>query len=154
MNYDKHNAETSKHIREVQRILGVAVRLLSTRQDGHDNSKLESPEREIYAEALPRLAGTSYGTPEYQALLDSIRPALDHHYANNRHHPEHHENGIRGMSLIDLLEMICDWCAAVKRHDDGDIRVSIQKNQKRFGYSDDVLDMLLNTAVELGEVKP
>lgn len=154
MNYDKHNAETLKHIREVQRIMGRALRTLSDLQDNHDNSKLESPEREVYAEALPRLAGTSYGTPEYSALLESIKPALDHHYSVNRHHPECHEVGIRGMSLFDLVEMICDWCAAVKRHSDGDILASIAKNQTRFGYSDELRDILLNTVYELGEVPP
>jgi hypothetical protein len=63
----------------------------------------------------------------------------------NRHHPEHFENGIRGMNLIDLIEMFCDWYAATQRHNDGDIIMSIEINQKRFEYSDDIKAILKNT---------
>ena len=79
-------------------------------------------------------------------VLDGLKPALDIHYANNRHHPEHFEDGIRGMNLLDLLEMICDWKASSERHNDGDIFKSIEINQKRFGYSDDIKAVLRNTA--------
>jgi len=53
------------------------------------------------------------------------------------------------MSLIDIVEMICDWIAAVERHDDGNIFKSIEINQKRFGYSDDLKNILINTAKEI-----
>lgn len=52
---------------------------------------------------------------------------------------------LRGMNLIDILEMICDWKAATLRHDDGDISKSIEINQKRFGYSDEMKQILKNT---------
>jgi hypothetical protein len=42
--------------------------------------------------------------------------------------------------------MICDWLAAVKRHKDGDIFRSIEVNQERFGYSDEIKEILKNTA--------
>ena len=74
-----------------------------------------------------------------------MKPALEHHYKENRHHPEHFENGIKGMTLIDLVEMISDWKAASERHNNGDIIKSIEINQKRFGYSDDIKQILLNT---------
>lgn len=64
---------------------------------------------------------------------------------NNRHHPEHFVNGMNDMNLIDLIEMICDWKASSERHADGDIYKSIEINQKRFGYSDDVKSLLKNT---------
>lgn len=64
---------------------------------------------------------------------------------NNSHHPEFYENGICGMNLLDLVEMLCDWKAATLRHNDGDIRRSIEINQKRFGYSDELKQILLNT---------
>ena len=31
----------------------------------------------------------TYGSDEYKACLTEMKPALDHHYAANRHHPEH-----------------------------------------------------------------
>jgi hypothetical protein len=49
------------------------------------------------------------------------------------------------MTLIDLCEMIADWKAATLRHNDGDILKSIEINQSRFGYSDEVKQILLNT---------
>lgn len=53
--------------------------------------------------------------------------------------------GIVGMNLIDLVEMICDWKAASMRHENGDVRKSIEINQKRFNYDDTLKSILLNT---------
>ncbi len=78
--------------------------------------------------------------------MAEMKPAIDHHNSANRHHPEHFEGGIHEMNLIDLLEMMCDWKAATLRHNDGDIMKSIEINQKRFGYSDELAAILRNTA--------
>ena len=51
---------------------------------------------------------------------------------------------LRGMNLIDLVEMICDWKAATMRHSDGDIYKSLDDNKKRFGISDELYQILLN----------
>lgn len=56
---------------------------------------------------------------------------------------------VLGMSLLDLLEMLIDWKAASERHKTGDIRRSIELNQVRFGYSDELKRILLNTVNEL-----
>ena len=74
-----------------------------------------------------------------------MKPALDSHYADNPHHPEHYDNGIKDMDLVDLIEMICDWKSATLRHNDGDIYKSIELNQKRFGYSDELKQIFKNT---------
>lgn len=74
-----------------------------------------------------------------------LKPAIDIHYKNNRHHPEHFANGIKDMTLLDLLEMLCDWKASSERHADGNIYRSIEINQSRFGYSDELKDILKNT---------
>ena len=76
--------------------------------------------------------------------------ALKHHYAANSHHPEHYENGIDGMTLIDVLEMLCDWKAATERHADGDIMRSLEVNRERFGISDQLANILANTVREWG----
>ena len=137
--------KTLEHIREVQSLLGWCIRELSKRQDQHDASKLETPEAEIFEEWTPKLSGSTYGSPEYADMLAAMKPALDHHYANNSHHPEYYSNGILGMDLLDLLEMICDWMAAAKRHADGNVFRSIQINQKRFEYSGELAAILGNT---------
>lgn len=55
------------------------------------------------------------------------------------------------MDLMQLTEMLCDWLAAVKRHDDGDIRRSITINRERFGYGDEIERLLLNTVEAMDE---
>jgi hypothetical protein len=137
--------ETMKHVEEVRRRLTRVIDDLTARREVHDASKFESPEREIFQEMTAKLAGSTYGSEEYKGYLAEMKPALDHHYAANSHHPEHFPDGIRGMSLLDVVEMLCDWKAATLRHNDGDIRRSIEINQKRFGYSDEMRAILLNT---------
>lgn len=150
MNIDSR-PETYKHILTVQNFLNRFIREFTYRGQVHDRSKLATPEVELFDEFTPKLAGSTYGSDEYKALLSELKPALDHHYANNTHHPEYYDEGIRGMDLCDLVEMLCDWKAATLRHHDGSIRESIQINQKRFGYSDDLKEIMLNTVNRLFE---
>jgi hypothetical protein len=155
--------DTYKHIQTVQGFVGRVIDSLLRRQRDHDQSKLVSPEVEIFDEYTPKLAASTYGSDEYKSFLKGMWPGLEHHYGNNRHHPEYFafdgatyypdavSNGhaVRQMNLIDLLEMLCDWKAATMRHNDGDIRRSIEINQKRFGYTDELKQILLNTLHEI-----
>lgn len=157
-NYDSR-PETYKHIRTVQALLGRAINELLERSRVHDLSKLEEPELSVFDEYTPKLAGSTYGSDEYKEFLKGMNRGLEHHYFHNRHHPEYFafegvalypqelETGraIQRMNLLDLLEMLCDWKAATMRHDDGDIRKSIEINQTRFGYSDELKQILINT---------
>jgi hypothetical protein len=142
--------ETLDHIVQVRAYLDAVIANLKRRRGEHDLSKLLPPEREAFDRATERLRGLTYGSDEYRACLADLKPALDHHYAANSHHPEHYPDGIRGMSLLDLTEMLVDWKAATLRHADGDLLRSIEINQKRFGYSDELKRILLNTVAELG----
>lgn len=144
--------ETMKHIQKVMFALTDIVMALLNRANRHDQSKLEDPEVEVFDEFTPKLAGSTYGSTEYAALLKGMKPALDHHYAINRHHPEYHDGVIANMTLVDVVEMLCDWYAATKRHDDGDILKSIDINQKRFGFSDELAMIFRNTAEGMGWV--
>lgn len=142
----KSMCDTYKHKQQVNNLMVDIANKLLTRGLNHDNSKLESPEVDIFAEYTPKLAATTYGSDEYKQYLKEMKPALEHHYANNIHHPEHHKRGVADMDLVDLIEMICDWYAASKRHDDGDIYESIKINKRRFGYSEE-LEGILNRTV-------
>jgi hypothetical protein len=142
--------ETVKHITAVRGLLLRAAWALVDRAHRHDESKLREPERAAFAEWTPKLAGLTYGSPEYEAARAVLAPALAHHYSLHRHHPEHFADGVAGMNLIDVLEMLCDWWAASTRHNDGDLRKSIEINQKRFGYDDTFKRLLSNTARDLG----
>lgn len=141
--------DTNDHKNAVKHFMSVATLNLAQRMQDHDASKLESPEKEMFDEYTPLLKGTTYGSDEYKKHLEKMGVALKHHYETNSHHPEHFENGIDGMSLLDLLEMFCDWQAACLRHADGDIVKSIEINRKRFGMSDQLHSIFLNTLKEL-----
>lgn len=137
-----------KHIKRVRYYLRKFQDMLALRGQIHDRSKL-NPETELsyFEKYAPMLKDCTYGSDEYKAFLKELQPALEAHYKRNRHHPEHFVNGVVGMNLIDLCEMFCDWIAAGEQHaDGGDIYRSIEINQKRFGYSDEVKSILLNTA--------
>jgi len=141
--------ETVNHIRRVQELLDEAVANLLRRARQHDATKLCDPEAFVFAEFTSRLKGCTYGSEEYKSFLASMKPALDHHYSHNRHHPEHWPDGIKQMTLLDLLEMLCDWKAATERHADGSIEKSLDINKGRFGYGDELDSILRNTVLEL-----
>ena len=142
--------DTLKHIGRVKDLMDDAAENLTKRAWHHDLSKLEEPEKSIFDEFTPKLRDSTYGSEEYKGFLAAMGEGLRHHYAHNSHHPEHYEDGIRAMSLLDLIEMLCDWKAATERHADGDLLRSIEQNQERFGYSDELKSILLATVKELG----
>lgn len=145
--FEKTKAEHDEHIKNVVKNLTIITNELDLRKHCHDFTKNFTPEIEGFADAK-ELKSMTYGSKEYENALANLKTTLDHHYKNNRHHPEHFENGIKGMNLVDLVEMLCDWVAATKRHADGDINKSIVINKARFGY-DDVLESIFNNTVKL-----
>jgi len=148
MNYDS-STDTLTHIKRVGYLLRRMVWEILNRMDNHDSSKLRTPEKEIFDEFTPKLKNSTYGSEEYNGFLKEMKKALDNHYGLNSHHPEHYNNGITDMDLIDLIEMICDWKAASERHANGDIYQSIQINKKRFNISDQLEQILVNTVKKI-----
>lgn len=140
------NYDTFRHIERVRNLLNLCIVELIKRGELHDQTKLAPPEVEYFAEYTPKLAQSTYGSEEYNGYLKAIKPALEHHYAHNRHHPEHHKNGVDDMNLLDIIEMLCDWKAASERHNNGNIRKSITINADRFGLSPQLVRIMENTA--------
>ena len=142
--------ETLDHIANVQAKMADCIARLMRRASVHDRSKLGPEEKPLFDAHTPGLKETTYGSEEYKARLASLKPALDHHYAHNSHHPEFYENGVDDMSLLDVVEMLCDWKAASERHADGDILRSLVVNRERFKISDQLYALMLNTVHEMG----
>lgn len=111
----------------------------------HDCSKFSKTESEGFGGFLPKLQNSSYGKDDYEDLLEQLQPVLKHHYKFNRHHPEHFQNGYSDMNLVDVVEMLCDWQASVKKHRCGNIVRSIEYSKKRFFMSEDIVKIFLNT---------
>ena len=153
MTLDECRVETQKHIEKVRKYIRFFTDKLTSRGVNHDVAKLESPEVELFAEYTPKLATTEYNSEEYKQCLAGLKPALDHHYATYRHHPEHFANGVNDMNLIDLVEMLADWKAASERQHNGNLLTSIEVNANRFKMTDQLKQILLNTAKTLDEVE-
>lgn len=145
--------ETQKHIEKVRKYIRVITDKLTTRGVNHDATKLASPEVEIFAEHTDALSATTYNSQEYKDHLAAMKPALDHHYATYRHHPEHFQNGVTDMNLVDVVEMLCDWKAASERQHNGNLLTSIEQNAIRFKINDQLKQILINTAKTLDEVE-
>ena len=147
------NFETISHILNVQRCMNIVLLELIKRAEDHDATKLESPEAEGFAEVTHKLKGCEYNSEEYKAFLKLLKPALEHHYARNRHHPEHHKDGVEDMNIIDLVEMLCDWKAATLRNRGGNLKKSIEANQDRFGISPQLSKILENSIYLFDDIK-
>ena len=143
--YDS-TADTLKHSQRVGELMVQTIKELNERSVCHDRSKTQPPEVEVFNEYTPKLKHSTYGSEEYKSFLKGMKEGLDHHYANNRHHPEHFEDGVNGMTLVDLIEMLADWKAATERHDDGSLVKSLKIQKERFGMSDQLTQILENTA--------
>ena len=143
--------ETLEHKQMVVKLMNVFVTELLNRACSHDNSKLEDPEVTLFDEYTPKLAKCTYGSEEYKSFLAGLKPALDHHYARYRHHPEHFPDGCKDMNILDVIEMLVDWKAATLRHNDGNILKSLEHNRTRFNLEKVSLYDILMNSVELLE---
>lgn len=148
--YDSR-ADTLAHIRRVNELLLACCIALQQRAQVHDASKLEEPEKSVFDACTLKLKAMAYGSPEYKAALAELKPGLDHHYAANSHHPEHFAQGVDGMDLFDVMEMLMDWKAATERMaNGGDIRRSLEINTGRFKLSPQLVAILGNTIARMG----
>src|SRR3954454_14205161 len=76
-------ADTLQHILEVRANLDTFVTEMLRRGQVHDASKFDAAEKPAFDEAIPLLAGVSYGSPAYAEVLRRLGPAFDHHYRCN-----------------------------------------------------------------------
>lgn len=146
--YDS-TADTNAHILRVRELLFIIINNIERRLYAHDKSKLAEPEKSVFDKVTPKLKALTYGSPEYAESLAEMGAALDHHYAKNSHHPQHYVNGINGMSLLDLIELLADWKAAGERHADGSMEKSLKINKDRFYIGGQLEEILWNTVKEL-----
>lgn len=132
--------------REDPRDIMRANHRLTIRAELHDLSKLAPPEREVFEVFTPKLKTLVYDSPEYKQALKDMGEGLQHHYQYNSHHPEHHNNAVENMGLLDVIEMFCDWCAAC---DQKRVQLDIDKNVARWGIPADIARLLTKTRDQL-----
>ncbi len=106
----------------------------------HDNSKLcDKKERE----ALVHMANNKASLRDAKTqLTESQEDALEYHWKNNRHHPEHFEN-YDDMSTVDRLEMACDWMARSIQYNSDLLEFIETRQQERFHFSEQMYEEVL-----------
>lgn len=146
----KHYFGTTKHKFWVSWYLFRFSMSLFKRAFLHDLSKYLPSEALGFIKVIDNLENSTYGSDEYRESLRSIKPSIEKHYKRNSHHPEYYNGigiygiGIYGMSLKDVVEMWCDWQAAVRRHKDGKLENSLKANKERFSMDEQLFQILNN----------
>lgn len=139
--------EVQEHIALVQKWMKDFTYILEGRAKVHDQSKLKNPaEKAMFDKWTPELKKREFGSPEYKEALEQMGEGLRMHYEANEHHPEHFTNGIAGMTLYNLIEMVCDWMAAAERKGSP---VDMDYLQERFQISPQLRSIIENTFDEL-----
>ena len=135
-----------RHIGLVSSYLRRLAYALEERADIHDLSKFSGEEFAGFVE-INRIARTcAFGSPEYKRSIQGNN-TVSLHYSHSSHHPEHYENGITDMSLIDLIEMVTDWKAASITYGQTSLQESLEIQVKRFnlGAKDlHLIELVLN----------
>ena len=142
---------TDRHRARVYELMRKFADELVQRGLAHDMSKYEPEELIPLArmqDLIDREGHAQYGTAEYKRRTDLLGDMTAHHYAANSHHPEHYENGISGMDLLDLVEMFLDWKAASERGGDSVLRLIPAR--EKYQISPQLFHILRNTADRLG----
>ena len=89
-----------------------------------------------------------YGTKEYYDKMNRWKKFFIHHYAQNRHHPDHYSNGIDDMNLIDVAEFLADivsYYEVLQAHDGEKV---LNDQEKRFQINGQLRNVLSNTLNE------
>ena len=140
-----------EHIEKVGFLLTHVSNLLMLRAVTHDRTKFFEEDLNEHLKAFEEKRGRNlkYGSAEYAEHMEKYSDLAEGHYALNRHHPESHANRINDMNLIDLLEMLCDWCAQPT-----DIHKSIEINAEKYDISPQLRRILENTVLSLRDAEP
>jgi len=142
---------TKNHVNKVRENIGRVVSELIKRGEVHDASKYENPEK-LLLDAMEYIntneGPAPYGSVEYRRRTAILKPMLQHHYAHNSHHPEHYANGVYGMSLMDIVELLCDWQAASVRNKDPEMNIT--HACERYCIDAQMKRIFMNTADLMG----
>lgn len=142
MDFDK---KLKEHKLKVCYLMNWIGALISGRAMTHDNSKTTDEEYKYY-KMVNNVNRNDFKT--YEAYMDYIKPTLNkglkHHYENNRHHPEHFDNGVDDMNIVDIIEMMVDWKASIEQNGKN-LYEEVEYNFKKYNISEQLQKIILNT---------
>lgn len=132
------------HISRVRRHIDTFIQLLIRRAENHDKSKLEEPELSWWKE-MDKEPRYSYGSEEYKQKIKRWNKVFKHHYQYNHHHPEHYEYGVSEMTLIDIVEMMCDWLGYKDTTTVTEALKVCDDQMARYNISEELRQIIFNT---------
>lgn len=133
-----------EHISRVRRHINTFIQLLIRRAENHDKSKLEEPELSWWKE-MDKEPRYPYGSEEYKQKIKRWNKVFKHHYQYNRHHPEHYEYGVSEMTLIDIVEMMCDWLGYKDTTTVTEALKVCDEQMVRYDISEELRQIIFNT---------
>ena len=132
------------HISRVRRHISTFIQLLIRRAEKHDKSKLEEPELSWWKE-MDKEPRYPYGSEEYKQKIKRWDKVFKHHYKYNRHHPEHYEYGVSEMTLVDIVEMMCDWLGYKDTITISEALKVCDEQMRRYNIPDGIRQIIFNT---------
>lgn len=132
------------HISRVRRHIDTFIQLLIRRAENHDKSKLEEPELSWWKE-MDKEPRYPYGSEEYKQKIKRWDKVFKHHYKYNRHHPEYYEYGVSEMTLIDIVEMMCDWLGYKDTTTVTEALKVCDDQMARYNISEELRQIIFNT---------
>ena len=132
------------HVSRVRKHMNTFVQLLLKRAINHDRSKLEEPELSWWKE-MDKEPRYPYGSEEYKQKIKRWDKVFKHHYKYNRHHPEHYGYGVSEMTLVDIVEMMCDWLVYKDTITISEALKVCDEQMKRYNIPDGVRQVIFNT---------
>jgi hypothetical protein len=142
-------SEIYHHKFTVLKIINPIIQDLIKRSEEHDNSKLTEDEFPDIIASSEELKKFPYGSPEYDEVRKKWQSGFEKHSKKNRHHIDHFENGIEGMTLVDLIELLADWKSATLRSPHPtNIWNAIRIGAEKYNIPPALIKILENTAKE------
>ncbi len=143
----KEFASIYHHKFVVLQYMNNIIQDLMLRAEQHDQSKFSEEEFPGLVAAIDDIRRYPYGTPEYNQMREKHAATFVVHYKKNRHHPEFFANGIEDMTLMDIVEMLCDWkSASMRQESQGSINKSIEIGAEKYNIPPVLIKILANTA--------
>lgn len=145
---DYFRKHLSEHIMMQQNFTNEIIERIKYDSDHHDESKTKNPEFMFYCKLNKALTLVKYESKEYKEIINDPHVAM--HKESNSHHPEFYgDDGINGMTLVDIVNMLSDWKSASMTSDTPLIE-GMKKNKEKFEISDQLYQILVNTVELLG----
>ena len=133
------------HKKSVKKRMLFLAKEITKRAEEHDNSKLTKPEL-FWLIQMDKEPAVKYGTPAYFEKQKRWKKFFQHHYKMNRHHPDHFgQLGVYGMTIVDLVEMMCDVVSYCQELHVFQADKIIEEQKRRFGIDENISQIIINT---------